>query len=406
MKEITIQAMPPCFDRWCRRFDNLFTRQVQRREFRNYLGGLLGESERKNIAQISQNYVGVYYHKLHHFLTDYPWDANCVNERRLEIMTLCRQTKIRPNFSLIVDDTGHRKSGTITEGVGRQYIGEVGKTDNGLVMVTTHLYDGVRSLPLDVAQYLPASSLEKGKENPEFKKKPSLALELIDKCLTRGYRPEVTLIDGGYGNNGPFLKELEKRELIYIGAVAKNRNVELEISSGIKSEMRLDELIAILPEEAFNSINLNVQKPRTVWVATRKVEISGMSGQRTIAIVMNAKNVEEATEIDYLITNAPIEKATAEWIVTTYSQRNWVEVFYRTAKGWLGLRECQLRDKKSIERHWILVFCAYTFILWHWLTGGLARQWATGPLKTFVAALEAFRTAVSYRFVRWLGIGV
>jgi len=256
--------------------------------------------------------VGVYYHKLHHFLTDSPWDANCVNERRLEIMTLCRQTKILPNFSLIVDDTGHRKSGTITEGVGRQYIGEVGKTDNGLVMVTTHLYDGVRSLPLDVAQYLPASSLEKGKENPEFKKKPELALELIDKCLNRGERPEVTLIDGGYGNNGPFLKELEKRELIYIGAVAKNRNVEVEIESGIKSEMRLDELTAILPEEAFNSINLNFPKPRTVWVATRKVEIPGMSGQRTIAIVMNAKNVEEATEIDYLITNAPIEKATAE----------------------------------------------------------------------------------------------
>jgi len=37
-----------------------------------------------------------------------------------------------------VDNTGHRKSGTITEGVGPQYIGEVGKTDNGLVMVTTH----------------------------------------------------------------------------------------------------------------------------------------------------------------------------------------------------------------------------------------------------------------------------
>ncbi len=50
---------------------------------------------------------------------------------------------------------------------------------------------------------------------------------------------------------------------------------------------------------------------------------------------MNAKTVDLATEIDYLITNAPIEKATAEWIVTTYSQGNWVEVFYGTVKGWL-----------------------------------------------------------------------
>lgn len=31
--------------------------------------------------------------------------------------------------------------------VGRQYIGEIAKTDNGVVLVTTHLYDRVKSLP-------------------------------------------------------------------------------------------------------------------------------------------------------------------------------------------------------------------------------------------------------------------
>ena len=58
----------------------------------------------------------------------------------------------------------------------------------------------------------------------------------------------MTLIDGGYGNNGPFLKELEKRGLIDIGVVAKNRNVQVEIETGKKTEMRLDEMTAILPE--------------------------------------------------------------------------------------------------------------------------------------------------------------
>ena len=96
------------------------------------------------------------------------------------------------------------------------------------------------------------------------------------------------------------------------------------------------------------------------------------------------------------------EKATEQWIVTTYSQRNWIEVFYREAKGWLGLREYQVRGKRSLERHWILVFCAYNFILWHWLTGGLRRQWANQPLTTFVEALSAFRTAISFCFVHWL----
>ena len=54
-------------------------------------------------------------------------------------------------MALIIDDSGQRKSGNLTAGVGRQYIGEIGKTDNGIVVVTTHLYDGVKSLPLDIA---------------------------------------------------------------------------------------------------------------------------------------------------------------------------------------------------------------------------------------------------------------
>ena len=72
-----------------------------------------------------------------------------LNQRRLEVMNQCRQTKINRGFSLSVDDSGHRKSGNFTEVVGRQYIGEIGKTENGVVAVTTHLYDGIKSLPLD-----------------------------------------------------------------------------------------------------------------------------------------------------------------------------------------------------------------------------------------------------------------
>ena len=86
----------------------------------------------------------------------------------------------------------------------------------------------------------------------------------------------------------------------------------------------------------------------------------------------------------------------------------------------MGLSEYQVREKKGLERHFILVFCAYTFVLWHQLTGGWRRRWAnklpthlelnsrwkaavhSAPLNTFAKALEVFRTAMSYRFVEWL----
>lgn len=402
MKETTPTAMPPCFEKWCQRFDDVFSHKAQKREFRNYLGGLLGESERKNLLQMSGNAVGVNYHRLHHFLTDAPWSASKVNERRLQVMNKCGQTRISRGFSLIIDDSGHRKSGNFTTGVGRQYIGEIGKTDNGIVVVTSHLYDGRKSLPLDIELYQHADSLPEGKQDPIFEKKTEIAIKLIDQTRERGYQPGIVIVDAGYGNNTSFLLELEKRKLKYLGGIAKNRKVTISDAQKNQKTIRIDELAKSLPQEAFREIKLDLDKPRTVWVATEEVEISRLKGKRSIAIVMNAATFSDATDIDYFITNVSTSVVTPEWIVNTYCQRNWVEVFYREAKGFLGLKEYQVRDKTSLMRHFILVFCAYTFILWHQLTGGFRRRWATKPLHTFVDALEAFRTAISFRFFEWL----
>ncbi len=48
-------------------------------------------------------------------------------------------------------------------------------------------------------------------------------------------------------------------------------------------------------------------------------------------------------------------------------------------------------------RHLMPVFCAYTYILCHTLTGGLRSRWASKQLKILTEALEAFRTAMSFR---------
>jgi SRSO17 transposase len=97
-------------------------------------------------------------------------------------MNKCSQTRISRGFSLIIDDSGHRKSGNFNQGVGRQYIGEIGKTDNGLVVVTSHLYDGRKSLPLDIELYQHADSLPEGKQDPLFEKKTE-SVASVDRRL-------------------------------------------------------------------------------------------------------------------------------------------------------------------------------------------------------------------------------
>lgn len=102
--------------------------------------------QRKNLFQIAENAVGVNYHNLHHFLTEAPWSDSKINERRLEIVNKCSQTRISRGFNLIIDDSGHRKSGEpellrlraiLQREWVWQYIGEIGKTYNGIVVVTT-----------------------------------------------------------------------------------------------------------------------------------------------------------------------------------------------------------------------------------------------------------------------------
>ena len=198
------------------------------------------------------------------------------------------------------------------------------------------------------------------------------------------------------------MKELEKLKLNYIGGLGKNRLAAVvdKQTGEKKASSRLDEIILCLDKNDFKAVSLELDKPKTVWVAVIQAQINGLEGERTIAIVMNASSYQEATEIDYLITNK--SGVTGEWIVTTFSQRNYIEKFYREAKGWLGLKEYQMRKKSRLIRHFILVFTAYTFIIYQQLMGGLRKRYAHKALTTFAETLEAFLTGISYRFLCWL----
>ena len=103
------------------------------------------------------------------------------------------------------------------------------------------------------------------------------------------------LIDAGYGNNTTFLLELEKKRLKYLGGLAKNRKVITQIESNKLQEIRLDQLVQALSVEDFTPVKLNLDKPKTVWVATVEVELSQLEGMRKIAIVMNASTFDSSS---------------------------------------------------------------------------------------------------------------
>src|SRR5215211_8878249 len=100
------------------------------------------------------------------FLTESSWDHERVNQRRVQLLCGDPATAPHERGVLVLDDTGDRKAGTKTAHVARQWLGSLGKTDNGIVAVTNLWADERVYWPIDVVPYTPASRLAKGKRDP------------------------------------------------------------------------------------------------------------------------------------------------------------------------------------------------------------------------------------------------
>jgi DDE superfamily endonuclease len=142
----TRRPCPPApgpLEDYAARFDPLFGSLAQRRGFRDYLQGLLLPRDRnKTLTGLAgaEPVVGAQHRevqRLQWFLSESAWDHELVNDQRVRL--LCQDPATAPHDAgvLVVDDTGDRKDGTATAHVARQYLGSVGKIDNGIVAVTS-----------------------------------------------------------------------------------------------------------------------------------------------------------------------------------------------------------------------------------------------------------------------------
>ena len=124
--EEEIQALLPALEEYHARFHRFFCRSEGRELSRKYLMGLALPIERKNVENIAEQ-VGGTPRTLQVWLSDSPWDEQgCI----AEIQRVMGEQFGAPNGVLIFDDTGFVKKGTQSAGVGRQYSGTLGRTDN------------------------------------------------------------------------------------------------------------------------------------------------------------------------------------------------------------------------------------------------------------------------------------
>src|SRR4028119_993942 len=204
-------------DEYCQLFEPLFPEVRSYEAFKLLHVGMISEIKRKSLPAIARA-VGLDNHQsLHHFLTESPWTVQQLRQKPLEVILKVLHGKA---MILLIDETGDCKKGKSTDYVKRQYIGNVGKKENGIVAVTAYgLVEGM-ILPLCFEVYKPRERL---KTTDEDQSKPQIAATMIRQLQAMGFKFELVLADSLYGESKfNFVNVLEELKLPYILAIRSN----------------------------------------------------------------------------------------------------------------------------------------------------------------------------------------
>ena len=281
----------------------------------------------------------------------------------------CGDRAARPGV-LVLDDTGDRKDGHATAHVARQYLGSVGKTDNGIVAVTSLWADGRCYWPLHAVPYTPASRLPGARAIRGFG--PS-------RSWPPSWSAPPSRPRSGSGGGGRLLLRRQHRLVEALGAAGVAFVLALKPRKGIWAP----DDAAHTPVEAARELGWGgPTRPgpwrrvtrrfrdghiETWWAADARLGGWGPDRHHRLVVATTDPARLPKGSTWYLLTNLarPVGRRAQQTqlaeIVGAYGLRNWVEQGYKQVKDELGWADFQVRSDRAIRRHWTLVCCAFSF---------------------------------------------
>ena len=379
-KRLPCPPAPGPLEDYAAQFDPLLARLAQRRGFRAYLEGLLLPRDRnKTLTALAgtEPVVGAQHRAvqgLQWFVSEAPWDAERVNRRRVELLVADPATRPQDHGVLVLDDSGDRKAGRHTAHVARQYLGSLGKTDNGIVAVTSLWADERVYWPVDVVPYTPASRLARSKRDPAFRTKPQLAVQLVQAARQAQISFRAVVADCFYGDNEGFTQALGQAKVAYVLAVKPRKGAWAPAEEAHTPREAAAELAWTSPQQPgdWTPVTRRFRDGHTETWWAADATLGGWGPDRHHRLVVATTDPATLPKLTtwYLLTNLArpagrrAQQAQLAEIVGAYGLRNWVEQGYKQVKGELGWADFQVRADRAIRRHWTLVCCAFSFC-WH-----------------------------------------
>ncbi len=355
---------------------------------RQYLSGLLQGGSRKNMLRMAEVVPESDARRLQQFLTHSKWDARAVIDQVAQEAN--RVLGDPQEACLLLDESGFAKQGKKSVGVARQWLGRLGKVDNGQVGVFGVLCRGGLATLVDARLYLP----KEWTDDPErceatgipedqrgFRTKDELAVEIIRHARRQGLKFGWVGADAGYGKSPQafyqlaalgetFFLDVPSDFSVYLAAFApeppgagkRGRPSQFYRTREAKQEVR--KLKGLAEVSAWSAVapRKTTRGPLKLRAWRRVVYIWEPSHAQTLRLTLLVSENLDGTDRKYTLTNAP-EQTPLCRLVFCQRQRYWVERVFEDAKGTCGMADYQVQKWSGWQHHMALVMLAMYFML-------------------------------------------
>jgi SRSO17 transposase len=357
---------------------------------RQYASGLMQAGSRKNMDRMAEVVPDSKSRNLQQFLTHSKWSHREVIDHVAQdadkLLGDSRQA------CLLIDESGFAKQGKSSVGVARQWLGRLGKVDNGQVAVFGALAKGRYAAPVDVRLYLPEQWTDDPKRCERagvsegervFRTKTELALEIVRHGRRNNLRFGWVGADAGYGKGPGFCFALDEMGETFVVDLHSDFHVYLEdpkpyVPQKTNKRGRTFQKYRTDKENVevgvvVGSLPAGIWKTKTLRDTTRgglKVRIcsppvyvwDGESERAKCWTLIVTKSLGSNPDTKISLTNAP-KQTTLRRLGWMQRQRYWVERVFEDGKSECGMADYQVRKWSAWHHHMALVMMAMLFML-------------------------------------------
>jgi SRSO17 transposase len=383
MTPAQLTALGPQLTAALRPFQETCLQQRTREHLHTYCRGLLSDLQRKSVEPMALQ-AGTPVRTLQEFLRDHVWADQAIGGILQEQAAARLPTLPADDLGTVglIDETSALKSGTQTPGVQRQYLGCVGKLDNGIVTVHLGLCRGRYQVLLDADLFLP-----KGwdADRPRCRKagipdtvvhrpKWQIALEQLDRVRRHGIVLDWLTFDEEYGKAPGLIAALDQRQQRFVGEVPRTFSCLAAVRSGRppaadRNGRPAEEVVrhsSAFRAQPWQILHLQRETLEDqVWrVKAARVWLSSATGWSAGTYWLIWASNDATGEEKFFLSNAPADTP-VERIVRAAFRRACVEHSFRVCKSELGFTHYEGRNYTGLMRHLRLCLVVLNFAAEH-----------------------------------------